>query len=368
MTVISRYNLRLIAVPALMSALVIVFFLTGGAVRTQMRAVMELIPADQIRMWDITRISAFTTPMLSGYVIPITFLLGIMMAFSRLARNSELTAMKAAGIPLKRLVMPVVLLGVLLSGASFFIQNTAQPFAHRHLVSLISRELPLRVTIDLLPAGVMHTFGDWRVYIGSRDGNGVLHDIMVLQPDGEGGANAFYAATARLVRENGQPMLEMRQGYLVPADPTRHFTFDILRKPVPPLVADKSWSSKDGMTLGELLALEDELEQLFAETQALPVAGDLRSVRIHIKNRIAFPLMCLAVALIAAPVGARTRRAGRSYAFGAGLVILCGYFVLRKVAEPPFLASLSLTVLMGQLPNLVLGAAGLFLLSRVDRI
>jgi hypothetical protein len=33
---------------------------------------MELIPADQIRMWDITRISLFTTPMLSGYVIPIT--------------------------------------------------------------------------------------------------------------------------------------------------------------------------------------------------------------------------------------------------------------------------------------------------------
>ena len=49
-------------------------------------------------------------------------------------------------------------------------------------------------------------------------------------------------------------------------------------------------------------------------------------------------------------------------------MILCGYFVLRKVAEPPFLASLPLTVLMGQLPNFVLGAVGALLIARVDRI
>jgi hypothetical protein len=251
----------------------------------------------------------------------------------------------------------VVLLGVLLSGAAFFIQNTAQPFAHRHLVSLISRELPLRVTIDLLPAGVMHEFGDWRVYIGARDGDGTLHDIMVLQPDGEGGANAFYAASARLVREDGRPVLEMRKGVPRARRPRRATSpLTCWRKPVPPW-----WRRSPGAPrrhdAGRAAGAGGRAgAAVRGDPARCPVAGDLLSVRIHIKNRIAFRLMCLAVAAHRrARRRATSRRRGGLYAFGAGLVILCGYFVLRKVAEPPFLASLPLTVLIGQLAQLRAG-------------
>ncbi|NLF56326.1 MAG: LptF/LptG family permease [Candidatus Hydrogenedens sp.] len=368
MTLLSRHTLRQIAAPALMAALVIAFFVTGSTVRTQMKTVMELVPVGQIRVADISKISLFTMPMLSGYVFPITFLMGIMLAFSRMARDSELIAMKAAGIPLRRLVLPVVAAGALLSGAAFFIQDQAQPWAHRRLVALVTGDLPLRVSIDLLPTGVMHEFGDWRVYIGGRDPDGTLRGITVLQPDGAGGANAFYADAARLVHEDGKRLLEMRRGYLVPADPTRHFTFESLRQPVPAITMRNAPEDREGMGMRALLDEERRLDALFRETAALPVAGELRAIRLDIKNRLAFPLMCLAVALVAAPIGARSSKAGRSYTFAAGMLIIVVYFVLRKLVEPPFLASLPLTIALGQIPNLLLGAAGVALIARVDRV
>ena len=85
-------------------------------------------------------------------------------------------------------------------------------------------------------------------------------------------------------------------------------------------------------------------------------------------NRLAFPLMCLAVAFVAAPVGVRSKRSGRSYTFATGLLILGGYFVLRKMVQPSAVPSVQTALLAAQVPNLVLCAIGLGLLWRVDRV
>jgi lipopolysaccharide export system permease protein len=365
---ISRYTLRQIGVPALLAAGVIGFFIVGGTVRNQMAELIKLIPADQVRVLDVSRISFYALPTLAGYIIPITFLLGIMFAFSRMAQHSEIIAMKAAGIPLKRIVLPVIAAGALLSGVVYVAQDMGRPWAYNRMMGLMMVELPLRMSIDMLPTGSIQEYSGWRVYIGGRDADGTLRNLTVLQPAQEGGANAFYADSARLTRENGRPVLEMRKGYLVPADPTRHITFETLKQPVPTPETHKVPNTNDGMTMTELFSEERRLGAMFAGTGSLPVAAELRGVRLEVKNRFSFPLMCLAVSLVAAPIGVRTHRSGRSYAFAVGLSMVCVYFVLRKLVEPAFLASLPLTVLLGQIPNALLAAVGVVLIGRVDRV
>jgi lipopolysaccharide export system permease protein len=365
---ISRYTLRQIGVPALLAAGVIGFFIVGGTVRNQMGDLIKMIPADQVRVFDVSRISFYALPTLAGYIIPITFLMGIMFAFSRMVQFSEIIAMKAAGIPLKRIVLPVIAAGAVLSGVVYTAQDMGRPWAYRRMMGLLMVELPLRMTIDMLPTGSIQEYSGWRVYIGKRDADGTLRNLTVLQPADEGGANAFYADSARLIHENGRPVLEMRKGYLVPADPTRHITFETLKQPVPTPETRKVPNTNDGMTMRELFSEERRLGAIFDETGSLPVASELRGIRIEVKNRLSFPLMCLAVSLVGAPIGARTRRSGRSYAFAAGLLMICLYFVLRKLVEPTFLASLPVTVAMGQIPNMLLAVTGLALIGRVDRV
>ncbi|NLV44668.1 MAG: YjgP/YjgQ family permease [Candidatus Hydrogenedentes bacterium] len=367
MRLLTRYILGKIWPPALLAAVVISFVVVGGAVRTEMRDISERIPISQMALLDVIRIGFYALPTMVGYIFPITFLLGIMFVFSRLAQHSELTAMKAAGIPLKRVVMPVVLLGAVLSGVAFFVADQAQPWAYRRLIRLVTFELPLRMTVDALPTGVIHEVGDWRVYLGNREPDGTLRDIVILQPKEEG-ANAFYADSARLVKRGGETQLELQNGYFIPSDPKQHFSFESLVNTAPMPKATKMADTSEGYTLAQLRGEEARLSGLFEKTESLPVGVELRNIRLEIKNRLAFPLMCLAVSIVGAPLGARSKRTGQSYAFTLGLAIIGLYFILRKMVELPLLLPLSTTVALGQAPNMLLCMLGIVLIWRVDRV
>jgi len=372
MSLLSRYILRQIWVPALLASVVISFIVIAGAIQEQVRLLMKQFPVVQFTLGDISRMSLYALPTLAGYIFPVTLLLGIMLTFGRMAQQSELTAMKAAGIPLKRAILPVILTGAAVSGLCFLVQDQGQPWAYARLTQLVTSDLPLRMTIDMLPTGVMHEYGDWRVYIGENDGQGTLHDIVVLQPQPNGQAAAFYADSAGLVKEEGGTKLEMRQGlYILPSavgENVTQWTFDTLKQPVPALKTPDKASARQGMTLRELYHAQLETAASYAATGALPVALELRKLRIEVSERLSFPLMCLAVTFMAAPIGARTRRAGRSFTFSAGFLIIGVYFVLRKVIEPAFIPSLGTAIALGQIPNLLMCSVGAWLVWRVDNV
>lgn len=367
-SILSKYILRGVIVPSVVSAAVVGFFIVGSTVRAQLKNVLELFPPEQIQLIDVTRVALFALPALAGYVVPVTFLFGVMMAFSRMARDSELIAIKAAGIPLKRIILPVLACGAALSALEWVVIDVTAPAAYSRMARMVALEMPLRFTLDMLPTGTMQEYGDWRVYIGRRDPDGTLRQITVVQQDKNGGANVFHAESARLVRDAEGSVLEMQNGHLIPADPARHVTFDILRQRVPAPKTAEIKDSVNAMNLRTLLEEEKKLGTLFRETGSLPVAARWREVQIELKDRLAFPLMCLAVCVVGAPVGARTSRSGRSYAYAAGLLIVGGYFILRKVAEPPLLLPTLPTVLIGQIPNLLLFIWGAWMIARVDRV
>lgn len=369
MKIFTRYILRQIWVPALLAATVISFLAVAGGVQDQLTALMDSAPISQITLSDISQISILILPTLVALIVPVTYLLGIMVTFGRMAQSNELTALKAAGVPLRKAVGPVIALGLFLSGFTFLVQDQAQPWANRKLSDLLTSDLPLRVTLDMLPTGVMHSYGNWRVYLGGKDDDGTLRDIVVLQPHDDGGADAFYAESAQVVKEGGAHYIVLRDGYLIPSDEARKTSFQTLKHKIPPLATRAPLTSRESMSLVELLAENVRTGKIYTETRAIPVMVELRKLRLEIGERLAFPLMCLAVSLVAAPLGARTPpRSGRTYTFAIGFLIVGGYFVLRKVAEPPWLPDLPSAILIAQIPNFVLSTIGLAFLIRVDRV
>lgn len=371
MSLLSRYILAQIWIPALLASVVTSFMVIAGAIRQQLVALFRELPIAQVTLADISWISVYALPTLVGYIFPVTFLMGIMLAFGRMAQHGEITAMKAAGIPLKRAVLPVILTGAVLSAICFLAQDQGRPWAYRRMMQLVHSDLPLRVTLDMLPKGVMHEYGSWRVYIGGSDADGTLHNIVVLQPLADGNANALYADSARVTKENGATQLQIEHGYFIQPEENGVVpisTFERGTRLIPALSARDIPSERKMKTLRTLLSEHKTLTADYERTKADPLARELRKVRIEISDRLSFPLMCLAVSLVGAPIGARTRRAGRSFAFASGFVIIVLYFVFRKILEPSHLRILLATAALGQVPNLILAAAGAALIWRVDRV
>jgi lipopolysaccharide export system permease protein len=369
MKIITRYIIRQIWIPALLAAVVISFLAVAAGVQEQVTALMDRAPIAQITLADISKISLFILPTLVALIVPITYLLGIMLTFGRMAQRNELTSLKAAGVPLRKAVVPVVIVGAFLSGFTFLVQDQAQPYAHRKLSDLVTSDLPLRVTLDMLPTGIMHSYGGWRIYLGGKDADGTLRDIVVLQPHEDGKADAFYADSAQVEKGARGHFIVLKNGYLIPADEARKTSFETLRHKIPALAGRDPLTSRLGMPLAQLLREERQTAKDYEETQAIPVLVELRKLRIEIGERLSFPLMCLAVSIVAAPLGARTPpRSGRTYTFAAGFLIVAGYFILRKVAEPVWVPSLPGAIAMAQIPNILLTTIGLGFLIRVDRV
>ncbi len=368
MGLIHRYIFKQIAIPTLLAAAAISLLLVGGGVQEQINLLQARTPIAQLNMLDVGRISAFILPTLLGFIFPITYLLGILLTFSRLADHSELIAMKAAGIPLKRIALPVVFVGAMLSGGVFIVQDQIQPWAWRNLSQLVASDLPMRIGLDMLPTGVMHKYGDWHVFIGERDENNALRDIVILNPGENGEADAYYADSAHVEHGADGSWLVLEEGYIVPADMNTKVAFPTMRERIPSLQPQAPLTARYGKTLSTLLVAEKKNNTLFMQTGAISAYTELRKVRIEIAERFAFPLMCLAVSIIAAPIGARSRKSGRAFTFLSGLIIIGGYFILRKSVEPEPLLGLYANIGLAQIPNLVLVVAGLFFFWRVDRI
>lgn len=368
MRLLDRYILRQIAPPAAMAFAVVAFLAMFGGIRDRLAD----LPLDQVTLGDLSLISALSMPAFIAYIVPITYMMGILVAFAGFAQRNELVAMKAAGVPMKRVVVPVILTGAALSVGCFLAQDQLQPWAVRRVLQLVYSDLPLRASLDMLPPGVMHTFGDWRVYIGEKaDGSDTLRDIVILQPGDEDSTSAFYADEARLEKRAEGSVVILHNGFWIqPRGEGRvmHAASPRIELPVPRLEPEEARGEREGLSLRELLAEERALARLLAEQENIPTRRELFYMRAEVANRVAFPLMCLALSVVAAPLAARSRRAGRSYVFAGGFAVLVAYFVLRSMVSPRDLLPLPAVLALGMTPNLAVTAVGLVFLWRVDRV
>jgi len=69
--------------------------------------------------------------------LPLAVLVGSLMTFGNMGEFSELTALKSSGIPLRRIMMPIIFLVTIVCGISFIFSNNIQPYAYRKARTLL---------------------------------------------------------------------------------------------------------------------------------------------------------------------------------------------------------------------------------------
>ena len=73
----------------------------------------------------------FTVPSILSQMLPVALLLGTLITFAILSKNSEVTAMKANGVSLYRLTIPFILFSCIICIASFLLNEFLTPYANQ---------------------------------------------------------------------------------------------------------------------------------------------------------------------------------------------------------------------------------------------
>lgn len=112
--------------------------------------------------------------------LPLAILLASLMTFGNFGERYELLSMKAAGIPLTRIMAPLIAFSIFLAGVSFYFQNVIAPYASVKLWTLIVSMREKSPELDI-PEGVFYDQIDkYNLYIKSKNRDtGMMYGMMI---------------------------------------------------------------------------------------------------------------------------------------------------------------------------------------------
>ncbi len=308
----------------------------------------------------------YVAPQYVYYVLPMSVLLGTLVTIGVLTKNSELIVMKACGISLYRVAMPM-LAGALLSGATLFAleQTTLGPFNRKadEIRSVMNGGAPR--ALDLLTRQwVTGSNGDVYNYNYFDPKTNNLMGVSIYHFSGgmRSLVRRSYAERATYVGPGpGGDTWRAEQAWtreFAPSGDTRSFT--VLPETAfaldPPSYFGTRQPEPQFMSYSQL---RDYIAQLRTS------GFDVIAQQVALERKISFPFVTLIMTLIAVPFAVTTGRRGAMYGIGVGIVLAITYWVAFSVFAALGTGGVVAPALAAWAPNLLFGAGAAYLLLTV---
>ncbi|HXN09094.1 MAG TPA: LptF/LptG family permease, partial [Candidatus Acidoferrales bacterium] len=295
---------------------------------------------------------------------PMSMLLAVLLAMSRLSGDSEITAMRASGISLYRIAAPMIAVGVAASLVGLWFQELIVPAASLQAEDILRREI-------------------------QSGGTEILSNQMV-----------------NTVLPNGDRQLTLAQGFDPKKDELQNTTIEVLRgsKPMSLLFAPRgayhgnSWKFFDATEYilspcceridNPELAIDigadpTQLVEQYRPPEDMSRAEINRILKTGVKvtdasryarllvtyhSKLARPWASLVFALLAIPLGIRPQRSSSGAGFGISIAIVFAFYVVTTVCLAVGQSYPSTSLAMAWLPNIMFSLAGLALLRQAASV
>lgn len=319
---------------------------------------------------DLLAVLRCLLPMLLSYTLPIAFLFGVLLTTTRMASDLEITAMRACGLGLREILLPVVALGFLVSCASWYLQLGVEHAARRELRDVVQSMVARG---GLIESGRFNRLGRRVLYVEHVDRENRLERVMISDRTDAKRHVLIFAESGRfsLDPEQGALRLRLDNGdiHLEPKyDDTERYRRIAFRRIDYEFDVEMMLTAAFGSLRPYDLTLA-ELREIVARAEAGDSLGDLAeknadAYRIHIHRRFAIPVAPTLFALVGVLLGLRRIRGARSW----GVLLCVGltfvYYVLLEGGESLAMEGVLPAVAAVWLPNAVFAAAALLLLNR----
>ncbi|MEW6364320.1 MAG: LPS export ABC transporter permease LptG [Acidobacteriota bacterium] len=288
-------------------------------------------------------------PQMLFYMLPVAALIGTLVTYGLLTKSSEVTAMKACGLSLYRISIPVITGAALMSAWAFYVQDYVLPRTNRKADQLLNeiQNRPVQTYYQsnrTWMRGLGNRIFNYNYYDSERERFGQL-SIFDFDPTGFQLVRRIHAASAvwrgtQWVMD-GVWIREFKQGKTSGFRVLPRMTIDL---PETPTHFFKEQKMPDQMRYLELQKYVGELEASGFDTVKF---------RVQLAQKLSFPLVTLIMAVIAVPFSFLMGRHGALYGIGVsvGLAILfwgtLGVFRSLGYLQvlPPFLAAWSSNIL-----------------------
>ena len=363
MRILRTYLLRELLQPTGMSLVLFTFILLVG----NLVKLADLLVNKGVSVLAILQMFSLLVPTLMSHTVPMAVLTGTLLAFGKLSSDREILAMRASGISLWSIALPVITVGFIVSLALVPVNDRVVPWTHYATRQLLG-EIGIRNPTAFLEAGTfIKEFKPYILFVYQVDGNR-LNKIRIYEPR-EG------YPTRTIVAQRGEfiPILAERRVLLKlyngssdepdPKDPSKFYKLEFR-------IYSMNLALNEGRDPKELgMKPKDmSLAQLKTEAEKLRTQEiDSTPLKIELHRRIAMAFSPLAFILIGIPLGITTRRSQRSIGLGLSLVVFLGYYAIIVIGQGLAQRGLVPPGPALWLSNIVLLLVGFLLLWRSSR-
>jgi LPS export ABC transporter permease LptF/LPS export ABC transporter permease LptG len=373
MRLIDRYIFREVVSHALLGLVVFTFvFFVPRLVQ-----LMDLVVRHSGGAGTVTLLFLCTLPPALAFTLPMAVLVGVLIGLGRMSADSEIVALHAAGVSLRRLLLPVGF--VALAGTCITLATTfwLSPASLRTLRSLEDKLLSSQASFSIQPRVFDERFPHVVLYVQDVEAAATRWRGVFLATSGafgfrsagdsRPGSNESSVTTAESAfimsgSSEGQIQLHLGRGSTHeydPRDPNPYNVTTFGENDIPVDISAAATAAKNT----PLSAAERPTTALLMDN-----GPSWRESRIEFQRRIAVPAACLIFALLGVPIGVRPRRGGRAAGLILALILIGGYYFI-------FVYGIHMAELGRVSPwlgvwaaDVVTVAAGLFFLSRIENV
>jgi LPS export ABC transporter permease LptG/LPS export ABC transporter permease LptF len=308
------------------------------------------------------------TPSMLYQIAPLAVLIGVLVTFGVLNRNSEITAMKATGISLYRLVLPIVSISAILAISLFLFDEFYLPQANRRQEALRS------VIKGRPPQTFLHPENNW-IFGQPRPGEpGRIFYYQFFDPAHNEFANLsvfeFDPSTFALSRrifaarvfwnpetgcwyfQNGWQR-GIENGETTEYSEFKQTAFSEIHED--PGYFQKEEKKSEEMNFGQLEDYIGDLSQSGFDTMRL---------RVALWHKLAYPLIAMVMGILAIPFALSMGRRGSLTGIAVAIAVALAYFVVDALFGAMGNVNYLPAAVAAWSPDILFGLTGGYLLLR----
>ncbi len=363
MRILTRYILREVSSHAVIGAAIFTFVLFTR----DLGRILELVVRASAPLPSVAEIFFYTVPLALTYTIPMSVLVGILIGLSRLAADSEITAMRASGMGVwdfgRVLAIFVAAAWLLALGNGLYLA----PWSLASLGHLEDQLKGSQVSYEVQPRVFYEGFPKIVLYVQdvhNAQGGAVWNGVFLADISDPANPVITLAREGILVPE-GQDRLHLHlvAGASHETDPEHpdHYQLSSFEQTDKPIELASSDSKTDEVPYKAIAT--GELRKRAASVDAVTA----RLYLIEFYNRFALPTACVVLAMVGIPLGLSSKKSGKSGGFVLTIALVFVYYFISLIGVSLAKQGRVSPALGAWLANLVFFAAALFLLWQAER-
>lgn len=366
MRIFTRYILREVIGYALLGGVLFTFILF----MRYLLPLLELAVRGVASPADLLLLIGYLLPTFLTLTIPMAVLIGILLGLSRLAADSEVTAMRASGFGVISFVRIVGIIAAISWLAGLANSLYVAPKAAQALLRYEEQSKTLQATVEVQPRVFYEDFRNYVLYtqdvLPGANGTAVWKHVFLADLTRRATPHIITAqeAVVQAGAERQTLRLDLENGSrhdIAANDPTQYdiatFTSTVL-----PIQTNQQEDTH--------LSRRDTPMQALATREVWRRArgpGDTRPYSIEFNRRLSFPAACLVLMLVGVPLGLSSKRGGKGTGFAVTLLLVFLYYFLSEIGVALARQGKVPAVLGVWGANILFTATGLLLIQQMTR-